>query len=308
MLLRGKAGGGKGGGCAEARKNSTRPPRGGSLCHTPPVTATVPEPRAAASEPPVAVRGRVRAVLLADRLTIDRDRFEHVVSTAPFCYRAGQGFVVAFRYGAVVLVGLDTNEEEAALARLAEGATPLAEREEERVAFELSPEDEGTTPGGVWRLRALALPQALVLADVLGKSVALAYYEKAVAGVFDTIEPAARSLAAEGRLPAARRPLLRLIGSSLLIQHRVSGRIAFAEKPDILWDHPELGRLYARLEDEYEIVERGTLLNGKMSVIAAAAETFTDLIDTARSTRLEILIVLLILAELVIGAIQLFRN
>ena len=272
------------------------------------MTATVPEPRAAAPEPPPVARGRARAVLIGDRITIDRDRFEHVVSTAPFCYRQGQGFVVAFRYGAVVLVGLDPAEEEAALARLAEAAAPVPEREEERLAFELAPEDEGLTPAGVLRLRALALPQVLVLADALGKSVALAYYEKAVAGVFDTIEPAARSLAAEGRVPAARQPLLRLIGSALLTRHRVSGRIAFAEKPDILWDHPELGRLYARLEDEYEIVERGTLLNGKMNVIAAAAETFTDLIDTARSTRLEILIVLLILAELVIGAVQLFRG
>jgi uncharacterized Rmd1/YagE family protein len=267
------------------------------------MTATVPEPRVA--EPPVATRGRARAVLLGDRLVIDRDRFEHVVSTAPFCYRQGHGFVVAFRYGAVVLIGLEPVEEEEALARFAEVAS--FEREEERVAFELSPEEEGPTPAGVLRLRALAAPQVLVLADVLGKSVALANYEKAIAAVFDTVEPAARSLAAEGRVPAARKPLVRLIGSALLTQHRVSGRIAFAEKPDVLWDHPELGRLYARLEDEYEIVERGTLLNGKMSVIAAAAETFTDLIDTARSTRLEILIVLLILAELVVAVITLLR-
>jgi uncharacterized Rmd1/YagE family protein len=269
------------------------------------MTAAVPEARA--PEAPVAARGRARAVLVGDRLTIDRDRFEHVISTAPFCYREGQGYVVAFRYGAVVLIGLEPAEEEAALAHFAEGATAVVEREEERVSFELSPEEEGPTPAGVLRLRALAAPQALVLADVLGKSVALANYEKAIAAVFDTVEPAARSLAAEGRVPAARKPLVRLIGSALLTQHRVSGRIAFAEKPDVLWDHPELGRLYARLEDEYEIVERGTLLNGKMSVIAAAAETFTDLIDTARSTRLEILIVLLILAELVVAAIPLFR-
>jgi len=100
---------------------------------------------------------------------------------------------------------------------------------------------------------------------------------------------------------------LQLIGSALLAQHRVSGRIAFAEKPDVLWEHPELGRLYARLEDEYEIIERGTLLNGKVTVVGSAAETFTDMMDTARSARLELLIVLLILAELIIGAAALFR-
>ncbi|MEJ1967112.1 MAG: RMD1 family protein [Rhizomicrobium sp.] len=95
---------------------------------------------------------------------------------------------------------------------------------------------------------------------------------------------------------------------ALLTQHRVSGRIAFGEKPDVLWERPELERFYARLEDEYEIVERGTLLNGKLGVIGSAAQTFTDLIDTARSARLELLIVVLILAELVIAAVTLFRG
>jgi uncharacterized Rmd1/YagE family protein len=49
------------------------------------------------------------------------------------------------------------------------------------------------------------------------------------------------------------------------------------------------------------------LLNGKVGVVASAAETFTDMIDTARSTRLEILIVILIFAELIIAAAALFR-
>ena len=102
--------------------------------------------------------------------------------------------------------------------------------------------------------------------------------------------------------------MLGLIGSALLAQHRVSGRIAFAEKPDILWEHPELERLYARLEDEFEIVERGTLLNGKVTVLASAAETFTDLIDATRSARLELLIVILILAELVVAIAAFFRK
>jgi uncharacterized Rmd1/YagE family protein len=125
--------------------------------------------------------------------------------------------------------------------------------------------------------------------------------------VVDTIEPAANTLAVSGRIPKARKALLRLIGSALLAQHRVSARIAFAEKPEILWEHPELERFYARLEDEYEIIERGTVLNGKVSVVASAAQTFTDMIDTARSTRLELLIVILILAELIIAAVTPFH-
>jgi uncharacterized Rmd1/YagE family protein len=211
-----------------------------------------------------------RAVLLGDRLVLDRSAQSRVVSTAPFSFRKGEGYVVAFRYGA---------------------ACP----------------DEGLTAAGVLQLRELTSAHVLVLADILGKSVALAHYEKEIASVVDTIEPAASMLATSGRIPSGRKALLQLVGSALLTQHRVSGRIAFAEKPDILWEHPELERFYARLEDEYEILERGSLLNGKMNVITSAAQTFTDMMDTARSARLELLIVILILAELVIAAATLFH-
>jgi uncharacterized Rmd1/YagE family protein len=253
-----------------------------------------------------AARLTVRAVLLGDRLVADRTSNPDMVSSAPFCFHKGDGYAVVFRYGALVLVGLTPQEEQTILAQYAQStAVPI---EEEHGELVLAPDqDEGLTADGRLQIRALTPAHVLVLADILAKSIALARYEREIAAVFDTIEPAASRLAVSGRIPSARKALLRLIGSALLAQHRVSGRIAFAEKPDVLWDHPELERLYARLEDEYEIIERGTLLNGKVGVIASAAQTFTDMMDTARSVRLEVLIVVLILAELVIAAVTLLR-
>jgi required for meiotic nuclear division protein 1 len=249
----------------------------------------------------------VRAVLLGDRLAADRSRNQGIVSTAPFCFREADGYVVVFRYGAVVLVGLTAQQDETVLARYVQRANagPI---EEERIEIVLRPDgEEGVTAAGTLQIKALTSARVLVLADILAKSIALARYEHEIAGVFDTIEPAAATLAIDGRIPKARKALLQLIGAALLAQHRVSGRIAFAEKPDILWDHPEHERFYARLEDEYEIIERGTLLNAKVAVVASVAQTFTDMMDTARSMRLEVLIVILILAEIIIAAITLFR-
>ena len=107
-----------------------------------------------------------------------------------------------------------------------------------------------------------------------------------------------------GRAAAGRRTILKHIGNALLVQHRVSGRVAVAEKPDVVWDRPDLDRLYARLEDEYELKERAEALTRKLSVIAKTAEVLTDIIDTKRSFRLEIIIVVLIAVELVIAGYQ----
>jgi len=99
---------------------------------------------------------------------------------------------------------------------------------------------------------------------------------------------------------------LQLIGSALLVQHRVSGRVAIGEKPDALWDRPDLERLYARLEDEYELKERVDTLNRKLAVVAETANALADIIDTRRSLRLELIVVVLIALEIVATFYQIF--
>src|SRR6202040_105436 len=109
-----------------------------------------------------------------------------------------------------------------------------------------------------------------------------------------------------GRIPGGRRTILRLIGNALLVQHRLSGRVAVAEKPDVLWDRPDLERLYARLEDEYELKERAEALKRKLDVIVETAHALTDIIDADRATRLEATIILLIVAEILVTLYQIF--
>ncbi len=75
-----------------------------------------------------------------------------------------------------------------------------------------------------------------------------------------------------------------------------------------MWDRPDLGRLYARLEDEYELKERADALNRKLAVVAETAKALTDLIDTERSIRLEIIIVLLIVSEIVLTFYQMWAG
>jgi uncharacterized Rmd1/YagE family protein len=71
-----------------------------------------------------------------------------------------------------------------------------------------------------------------------------------------------------------------------------------------VWDRPDLDRLYLRLEDEYELKERAEALALKLKVISDTAEVLTDIIDTKRSLRLEIIIVILIAVELAIAGYQ----
>ena len=251
----------------------------------------------------------VHALLLGERLSTAGMDHDGVVATVPLSYKSGQsGLTALFRYGAVVLIGMSEAEEAEVLADTAgRVASPESAPEEETARIVIQPDqDEQINAAGAILLRAASPEQYLIIADALAKSVALARDERRLAEVIDAIEPFATRLAADGRSPGGRRAIIRLIGQALLVQHRLSGRVAVREKPDILWDRPDLERLYSRLEDEYELVERAETLDRKLAAIAASATALVDLQDTARFLRLEILVVVLILAELAIGFIQLF--
>lgn len=140
------------------------------------------------------------------------------------------------------------------------------------------------------------------------KNVALSRDEREVAKVIEVAEPFAAALARTGRSPTNRRQLLRTIGQALLVHHRMSGRVQVEEKPDILWDQPEFERLYARLEDEYELKERAAGLARKLQVIDETARALTDIMDATRSVRLEAAIVALIVVEVLVTFYQLFKG
>src|SRR5690242_6035036 len=141
---------------------------------------------------------------------------------------------------------------------------PIAPPEEETLLIEQAPDkDDQILPGGPMLLKTSTPEYLVVIADDLSKSVVLAWDERVVAGVFEIVEPFAPELAEKGRIDAGRRTILRHIGNAILVQHRLSGRVAVTEKPDVVWDRPVLDRLYGRLEDEYELKERADALSRK---------------------------------------------
>jgi uncharacterized Rmd1/YagE family protein len=252
-----------------------------------------------------------RALLLGDRLDVTGLERSDVLSTNPLAFRGGQdGFVALFRYGVAVLVGLSPLEEDEVVRSLRQRIVgEFVRHEEETAVIELSADkDDQIPPGGPIYLKSLSIERLVVIADALSKSVALARDERETAAVFDVMEPFARHLAERGRRLGGRREILKHVGNALLVRQRVSGRVEVEEKPDVLWDRPDLERLYARLQDEYELKERAVSLHRKLEVIGDTAQALTDLIDTERSLRLEFIIVLLILFEIVITIYQMLTG
>lgn len=249
-----------------------------------------------------------RAIFVGERLELKALENTDSLATLPLVVTAGDhGCAVLFRYGAVVLFGLEPLEEASFLTQLQPFIIELfSSPETEEATLHLEKVGAERVENGLIWLQEFSIERLQIVADILAKSVVLAQYEVGTASVFDQIEPFAESLQRTTRNERWGKELLRQLGRTLSIQHKIVGRVEIIDKPELLWDAPELERLYLRLENEYEIRERHLALERKLELISRTAETVLDLLQHNSGLRVEWYVVILIVVEILLSLYDLF--
>lgn len=244
-------------------------------------------------------------------LPIDNRRLspeDNRLAVSPLVVHAGaEGIAILLPYGAVVLVGLSADERTDFLAQLAPliaGAFPFTETE--IAELRLNATGSERIKEGYILLQEFSVERLQIVADILAKTVVLEHYENRLDSVFDQIEPFAASLQHQTGSSQEGRELLRQLGSTLLVQHKIVGRVEIIDKPELLWESPELEHLYLRLENEYEIRERHLALERKLKLISRTAETILEFMQHRTSLRVEWYIVVLIVIEIFLSLYEIF--
>jgi len=245
---------------------------------------------------------QARALLLGSRLDLRTWPESEVLARMPLVLRLSEGGIaVLFRHGVAVLVGADEGAERALRQRLeplVEGRYPVPE--EETLALRVDPARAEGLAEGVLNVRSGSVERLQLVADVMSKSTLLAHYETRLGAEFDRIEPFALELEQTGRNPGRTREHLKRIGALLRMESRMVGRAEIGDKPELLWEHPELERFYALLEEEFEVHERLAVVERKLDLAGRTVRTMVDLINARHSLRVEWYIVALILFEIVL--------
>ncbi|EIJ34314.1 RMD1 family protein [Thiothrix nivea] len=251
---------------------------------------------------------RVRALLLGSRIDTKPFRADETVAINPLTLAVpGGGCAVLFRYGVVVFFGMSAEQETSFLERLLPlTGEPRTWPEDEKLNLRIDANTrEGIDANGCLWLQDTSVHRLQLVAEMLARSEVLSDDEARVAKTFEQIEPLAHNLS-KGRFGQKMPELLSYIGDSLLSQQRMVGRAEVADKPDLLWERPELEGLYLQLEDEFELRDRHLALERKLQVISNTAETLLDLLHTRRSLRVEWYIVILIVVEIGLTLYELF--
>jgi len=219
----------------------------------------------------------------------------------------GGELAVLFRYGCAVLFDVTPLRADEFIRQIMPRIRQPysdADREIETLRVHIDAQGKETVEGDCVLLNDLSGEKLQIVADILAKSVALADYETSVSEQFDRIEPFATRLDAWGRGSREAGELLQHLGKAFLAEHKMVAGAQMDDSPELLWDHPQLERLWARLRDEFEIRERFTTLNRKLALISRTAETALELLQDRRALRVEWYIVGLIVLEILLTLVQ----
>lgn len=253
----------------------------------------------------------VQAMFLGQQIDLKPFHGITPLAASPLVVEAGDsGCAILFDYGVVVMFGQAASEQARFLQDIESLVTEAFEAPaKEEALIKKAPVNVGKVEEGIILLSAFDLPCLQIVAEVIAKSVVLDHYEAVAAEVFDQVESFAASLHDFRQNRRLGKELLLQIGSTLLIQNKIFGRVEIIDKPELLWEYPEFDRLYSRLEDEYEIRERLSVLERKLDLVSRTAETALDLQQQNTGLRLELYVVVLIVIEILLSLYELiFRG
>ena len=186
-----------------------------------------------------------------------------------------------FRYGAVRILRRQSRVRGGRLAEIQpQIGNPYPAPETEEVEVRVDPAVKQGMKEEVVFLEAVSVERLQVIADVLSKSVLLAFYESGIAAGLERMERLAVELERTGRIAAKTPSLLKDVGASLHTEHLMVGRAAVSDKPEILVGRAGAGGSDLRLEDEFELQERHLALEQKLGLVTRTAQTLLDTLNT----------------------------
>ncbi|MCW1953767.1 MAG: RMD1 family protein [Flavobacteriia bacterium] len=143
-------------------------------------------------------------------------------------------------------------------------------------------------------------PEAIRLVMLnTSQSVALDKYLEITDSLLEETSSYTKSLEIKGKLNISGIKLKKFIGKVLNIKNQISENLYIFDAPDITWENESLNSLNTALKQTFDIKDRYRYIYERIGIIKEDLELFKDIMDHKESSKLEWIIIILILVEVV---------
>ena len=136
----------------------------------------------------------------------------------------------------------------------------------------------------------------LIMLNV-SQSVALDYYLEQTTKLMEETNYHTQILEAKGSLNISGIKLKKYIGKTLLLKNRIAENLYIFDSPPETWEDENLNKIHTDLKRTFDLNERFRNIQEGLNIIKDNYELFRDLLQYRTSFRLEWVIIILIMVE-----------
>lgn len=144
----------------------------------------------------------------------------------------------------------------------------------------------------------------LALSYGLSQSVKLTVFEETIARAIQQSRHLPEELAQKGKTSLSRQQLSRKIGALYAERHSINLHSDLLDTPEFFWRRPSYETYYHMASDYLDIDMRTHILNQRLSILQELYEILSDELKHLHSSRLEWIIILLIVSEVVLTCLK----
>lgn len=133
----------------------------------------------------------------------------------------------------------------------------------------------------------------------LSQSVILDAYAKTTEILLEDTRKHTSFLEANGNLDISGKTLKRYIGKVLNIKNKISENLYIFDSPEAAWEDEVLNNLNNSVKKVFDLKERYTIINQQLSIIKENLDLFKDIMFHKESSKLEWIIIILIVIEVI---------
>ncbi|MFI4962559.1 MAG: RMD1 family protein [Legionellales bacterium] len=144
----------------------------------------------------------------------------------------------------------------------------------------------------------------LSLSYGFSQSVKLQYFETIIDGLIEKYNPMIQRLSHKGEMPITRTQIQQVIGEILGAKSEMNLISNFLYHPKYFWQHPTLEEHFSMLERYLHIQRRANAINHRLDTLNEIFDMFNGYLQNRHSHNLEIIIIVLITIEVIIGVLK----
>ena len=206
-----------------------------------------------------------------------------------------------FPYGCAIFWGMEEEEESQLLSRLRPFlANPLDSPTRDESTFHYGDTTVIQEEEDEIVLESEDILIKLSLSHGLSQSVKLAWFEESVGHTISKAQFLPQELARKGKISLSRKKLSKKIGALFAERNSVNLESDILDTPEFFWRRPKYEPYYIMASEYMDISKRMDILNRRLDVIHELYDILSSELNHRHSSRLELIIILLILIEVVV--------